>query len=264
MCIEKTLKDNLVKYLMNCDRDVRRKFNGYLKRYPYIMFCPIKINNDEEHDCLHIGFTYRVLNKSELSESDVWIETDAHETNVFYLYTPYAEIVHNICDAVFISTDEFPKLYIKPAPLKVAINAPSVGEDVFGTIQYCVEEHLDREISIEMADMLAEAVSECTALESYLIYDKSYYNLNNIVEGEITVCIKYNSEVIGFVHCKGHDLYRKNISVVDLQKWNQVMDLIIDNSGVNDILVKQYRVINPKDDCDLYFPVQGVTDEDKR
>ena len=256
---------------MSCDREIQRKFNEYLKKYPYIMFDPFEVDVEDNisggANGLYIGFTQRILNADELINSDIWVETDANESNVFYLYSPYAHVIQNFGTnkCVFISTSTFPELDIEPAPFSYAENLPVLKADNTNGFMVAVLEFINREdVTNECEEMLEDVVKrliESNDLALDVIFEDLQYNPNNVPIGKVTTRVTYMSNVLGYIYTSGYSLHKSETYVYDLAKWNDLMQFVVDNSGVRDIINSTVKVINPTDDCDIYFAVPKYTEK---
>lgn len=263
MDIEELVLSEFRKYIASCDRSVIRSFNEYLLKYNVLMFVPMflddKSTEEDVPKTLYIAFCHRKLNMDEYEHADIWTETDANETNTFYLYSPLANVVYTTeTKALFIESSKIEPVYLEPVPFSTVDKFPKVGESPDGLMEYLVLDYMECDrITSEVEELITSAINVLMtkSLEVYDIYQDIYVTSKCIPSGECTSVIKFNAEILGFVRCKGYDLYNREIYVFDKTKWNDLMQLIVDNSGVRDIIHSSVHVIDVTKDCDVYFKI---------
>lgn len=248
-------------YIQKQDRDTRRVFIDSLEQYKYIMIYPMHEDDDGREECcinacFMVGFTntdhYTRLNND--AEAYAWLETKNDE-NVFYIYSPYVDL----CDKIYyISTADFPQIMVSPAPLELAINAPSIGEADPYTIAYHVYDYLGDSYQKSFDTILADTIKNIPEIEHYVIFNDTYKNERGIGYGRVTEIVKYKSEVLAFITKSGYDLCKVECFLMDHDKWSNFIEMIIVKSNIRDELYPKYEVIDPNKDCDIYFPVPGI------
>lgn len=265
MSLEKLIISEFRKYIMDCDRDIQRKFNEYLDKYPYLMFNPFETQTDVKLG-FYIGFTQRILQQYEMKQAEVWVETDSNETNVFYLYSYYAEIVSSMTleGYLFVKTSDIEKIYIEPVSLDMVAQLPTIQQMDANELTYSVFEYLNRDdLTQEIENMVASYTSTLISngsLRIELIYDDTGINaVRGTRIGKVTIRVVHNDVVLGYISKRGHDLCMINAYVIDRKEWNDLMQKIVDGSGIRDIMSNETVIINPDIDCDVYFPVPGFT-----
>lgn len=265
MSLEKLIISEFRKYIIDCDRDVQRKFNEYLDKYPYLMFHPFETNANF-HLGFYIGFTNRILNKDEMERSDIWVETDASDSNVFYLYTYYAEIVKTMTldGYLFVKSSDIEKIYIEPVTLDMVAQLPTIKQLPASTLTYSVFEYINRDdlnSEIEtMVEIYTDTLITDGSLRIELIYDDTYHNsTRNYVSGRVTIRVVYNDTVLAYIYKRGHDLCIIKHYVICRKNWNDLMQKIVDGSEIRDIINNDMVMIDPDNDCDIYFAVPGYT-----
>lgn len=265
MSLEKLIISEFRKYIMVCDRDIQRKFNEYLDKYPYLMFNPFETQTDVKLG-FYIGFTQRILQQYEMKQAEVWVETDSNETNVFYLYSYYAEIVSSMTleGYLFVKTSDIEKIYIEPVSLDMVAQLPTIQQMDANELTYSVFEYLNRDdLTQEIENMVASYTSTLISngsLRIELIYDDTSTNaVRGTRIGKVTIRVVHNDVVLGYISKRGHDLCMINAYVIDRKEWNDLMQKIVDGSGIRDIMSNETVIINPDIDCDVYFPVPGFT-----
>ncbi|EMR6005992.1 hypothetical protein WJW27_002692 [Escherichia coli] len=265
MSLEKLIISEFRKYIMDCDRDIQRKFNEYLDKYPYLMFNPFETQTDVKLG-FYIGFTQRILQQYEMKQAEVWVETDSNETNVFYLYSYYAEIVSSMTleGYLFVKTSDIEKIYIEPVSLDMVAQLPTIQQMDANELTYSVFEYLNRDdLTQEIENMVASYTSTLISngsLRIELIYDDTSTNaVRGTRIGKVTIRVVHNDVVLGYISKRGHDLCMINAYVIDRKEWNDLMQKIVDGSGIRDIMSNETVIINPDIDCDVYFPVPGFT-----
>lgn len=265
MSLEKLIISEFRKYIMDCDRDIQRKFNEYLDKYPYLMFNPFETQTDVKLG-FYIGFTQRILQQYEMKQAEVWVETDSNETNVFYLYSYYAEIVSSMTleGYLFVKTSDIEKIYIEPVSLDMVAQLPTIQQMDANELTYSVFEYLNRDdLTQEIENMVASYTSTLISngsLRIELIYDDTNTNaVRGTRIGKVTIRVVHNDVVLGYISKRGHDLCMINAYVIDRKEWNDLMQKIVDGSGIRDIMSNETVIINPDIDCDVYFPVPGFT-----
>lgn len=265
MSLEKLIISEFRKYIMDCDRDIQRKFNEYLDKYPYLMFNPFETQTDVKLG-FYIGFTQRILQQYEMKQAEVWVETDSNETNVFYLYSYYAEIVSSMTleGYLFVKTSDIEKIYIEPVSLDMVAQLPTIQQMDANELTYSVFEYLNRDdLTQEIENMVESYTSTLISngsLRIELIYDDTSTNaVRGTRIGKVTIRVVYNDLVLGYISKRGHDLCMINAYVIDRKEWNDLMQKIVDGSGIRDIMSNETVIMNPDIDCDVYFPVPGFT-----
>lgn len=265
MSLEKVIISEFRKYIMDCDRDIQRKFNEYLDKYPYLMFNPFETKTDVNIG-FYIGFTQRILQQYEMKQAEVWVETDSSETNVFYLYSYYAEIVSSMTleGYLFVKTSDIEKIYIEPVSLDMVAQLPTVQYLDANELTYSVFEYLNRDdLTQEIENMVSKYTTTLISngsLRIELIYDDTSTNaVRGTRIGKVTIRVVHNDVVIGYISKRGHDLCMINAYVIERKEWNDLMQKIVDGSEIRDIMSNETVIMNPDIDCDVYFPVPGFT-----
>ncbi len=265
MSLEKVIISEFRKYIIDCDRDTQRKFNEYLDKYPYLMFKPFETQSDVNLG-FYIGFTQRILQQYEMKQAEVWVETDSNETNVFYLYSYYAEIVSSMTleGYLFVKTSDIEKIYIEPVSLDMVAQLPTVQCLDANELTYSVFEYLNRDdLTQEIENMVSKYTTTLISngsLRIELIYDDTSTNaVRGIRIGKVTMRVVHNDVVLGYISKRGHDLCLINTYVIERKEWNDLMQKIVDGSGIRDIMCNEVVTMNPDIDCDVYFPVPGFT-----
>lgn len=267
MSLEKVIISEFRKYIMDCDRDVQRKFNEYLDKYPYLMFNPFEVDNDL-YLGFYIGFTYRILHKDEMKQSEIWVETDSAESNVFYLYTYYAEIVRDMTPdgCLFVQSSDIERIYVEPVSLDMVAQLPTIQQLGAEELTYSVFEYLNRDdLTQEIDKMVSKYTSSLISdgkLRLELIFEDTSINpVRGVTIGNVTIRVVYDNEVLGYISKRGHDLCIISTFVISRKKWNDLMQKIVDGSKIRDIICNDMVIMNPDVDCDVYFPVPGFTRE---
>ncbi|QXN76442.1 hypothetical protein [Escherichia phage BF17] len=265
MSLEKVIISEFRKYIIDCDRDIQRKFNEYLDKYPYLMFNPFETQSDVNLG-FYIGFTQRILQQYEMKQPEVWVETDSNETNVFYLYSYYAEIVSSMTleGYLFVKTSDIEKIYIEPVSLDMVAQLPTVQYLDANELTYSVFEYLNRDdLTQEIENMVSKYTTTLISngsLRIELIYDDTSTNaVRGTRIGKVTIRVVHNDVVLGYISKRGHDLCLINTYVIERKEWNDLMQKIVDGSGIRDIMCNEVVTMNPDIDCDVYFPVPGFT-----
>lgn len=265
MSLEKVIISEFRKYIIDCDRDIQRKFNEYLDKYPYLMFKPFETQTDVNLG-FYIGFTQRILQQYEMKQAEVWVETDSSEANVFYLYSYYAEIVSSMTleGYLFVKTSDIEKIYIEPVSLDMVAQLPTVQYLDANELTYSVFEYLNRDdLTQEIENMVSKYTTTLISngsLRIELIYDDTSTNaVRGTRIGKVTIRVVHNDVVLGYISKRGHDLCLINTYVIERKEWNDLMQKIVDGSGIRDIMCNEVVTMNPDIDCDVYFPVPGFT-----
>ena len=265
MSLEKVIISEFRKYIIDCDRVTQRKFNEYLDKYPYLMFNPFETQSDVNLG-FYIGFTQRILQQYEMKQPEVWVETDSNETNVFYLYSYYAEIVSSMTleGYLFVKTSDIEKIYIEPVSLDMVAQLPTVQYLDANELTYSVFEYLNRDdLTQEIENMVSKYTTTLISngsLRIELIYDDTSTNaVRGTRIGKVTIRVVHNDVVLGYISKRGHDLCLINTYVIERKEWNDLMQKIVDGSGIRDIMCNEVVTMNPDIDCDVYFPVPGFT-----
>lgn len=268
MSIPKIIISEFRNYLLECDRDIQRKFNEYLDKYPYLMFDPfiLQTDDDSHQTGFHIGFTNRILKAEEMPKSDVWVETDSSESNVFYVYTPYADVVHFLCDGgyLFVASKDIEPLLIEPVPLSMVEVVPTIktlGSEVliYSVLNYINNDSITHEVEDMIDDYITSLIDE-GSVRVELIYNDSFTNtIRRTLHGKQTIRIVHENTAIGYISKSGYDLSINKEYVVDLKLWNDLMQKIVDGSEIRDIINNTTVIIDENVDCDVYFAVPGIT-----
>lgn len=258
MSMKDKLKGKLIDYISGISRKNRRKFNDYLKKYPYIMFYPsIDTNSEKELPYFMIGFSkYNPqISKGNVREAHSLIESDEHDNNIFYVYSDLALMID---ESLYIETKEFDEIYISHAPLEIALNSPVLEKAKTHELMYSLTDYfrLDH-LSYGVYELMEERISELPELSLDVIF-KDIKKAGARVYGRMTQRVSFNSEVLGFLSLSGYDISSVETYIIDEQKWADMMNYIADKIDLRKYLDKPYKVLNPDDDCDIHFAVPGV------
>lgn len=257
----KMFKGYLVEFMNSCSRQEQRAFNEYLKKFRYIMIYPHnqrsgKCDNvDAENDMVFIAFTNTHRKIDNFTDADTWSETDNNDTNIFFLNCTKAVLLE---EAIFISTETFEPIFMQPAPLSMVLDAPSVGNAHPEELSYAMTEFYQYDLPWEAEELFNKIIAETPDLECYYTFYEKCKENNRRPKCQSTAVVKYKDEILGFISCNNYE-DSKNISVLNPEKWDSLMSMLIENSGIYKLVERRYNVIDTTVDCDIYFPVPGIT-----
>lgn len=260
MSIELKLKSILTKHVQNLNRNKRRIFNTYLKRYPYIMFHPSIEHDDstgEENPYFLVGFTSCdiSLQKNELINAHSIIESDNKDNNIFYIDSAYSLVLD---ETVYIDSKEFDEIYISKAPIELAINADVLEKADTYAFMCALTEYFNIEtLSYDDGGEISEKILEIPELVLDVIYKDIKQGTMSF--GKSTQRVTFNNEVLGFLDASGFELSTIHPYVLNESKWIEMLNFVADKTRLSEYIEKSYSVLDPNKDCDLYLAIPGVT-----
>lgn len=255
-------KGYLVEFLNKCSRQEQRDFNSYLKKFKYIMIYPYNNYSGEcdnvkaENDMVFIAFSNTNRKIDNFRDADTWSETDGTDTNIFFLKCTKAALIE---EAIFISTENFDAIDIKPAPIQMVLDAPSIGDAQLEELNYAMTEFYQYDLPWEAEELFNKVIVNTPDLECYYVfYEKYKDNFITRPKCQSTAVVKYKNEILGFISCTHYE-DSKRVSVLKPEKWDSLMTMLIENSGIYKLVERKYKVIDTEIDCDIYFPVPDIT-----